>query len=363
MEKITTINALRGIAALWVMLSHCAIWGGYVGYNPNAKVAVDIFMMVSGFLMMYTADLVHTVDKNWLAFYIRRFFRLSPGYYVELILAVVLAKYFVPGYRLLGELNHNLQLSNLTANFSISNIVLHVTYVFGLVPKSAFSTMLPDWSLSLEMQFYLLFPLLFIFLKNIPSLFKLTILFGVSVLISVLAGRYIMQYYSEVSLIVYQLPMFLIGVFIYYGSRQSDRVRRIFSLGLAILFCVYAILLKDHMDGLYLLFAAVVLVLSCRSGGVGMAINRFFDNRLFTILSDLSFSTYLFHGFFLSIIGAFIEQTLYPMGYSANKCVLLIIACVVPLTYITAYCSYSFIEIPGIKLGKKILKKYNECKL
>ena len=71
MKKISTINGLRGISCLWVVISHCGIWGGYKGYNPNAKVAVDIFMMISGFLMMYTTEIVHNKqsfenNKSWI---------------------------------------------------------------------------------------------------------------------------------------------------------------------------------------------------------------------------------------------------------------------------------------------------------
>lgn len=360
MKKITTINALRGLSALWVVLAHCGIWGGYKGYNPNAKVAVDIFMMASGFLMMYTVELVHNKDKSWVNFYIRRFFRLSPGYYVELALAIALAKYFVPSYHELGQLNNNIYLSKIVADFSVSNILIHITYLFGLFPQRSFSTMLPDWSLSLEMQFYLIFPLLFLFLKNGPSLFKISIWSGLAIILSLFARKYIMPHFSEVSLILYQLPMFLIGIFVYYGSRQSNKQRKIFSFGLAILFCFYGILIKDHRDNAYLLFAAVLLILSCNNNKLSSAINDFFDNKFFTILSDLSYSVYLFHGFYLSIIGAFIESRLYPLGYNANQCVSLIILCVIPLTYFTAYFSYKFIETPGIALGRLSIKKYNQ---
>lgn len=86
-------------------------------------------------------------------------------------------------------------------------------------------------------------------------------------------------------------------------------------------------------------------------------VSGFFSKKIFTILSDLSYSAYLFHGFFLAIIGAFVEQKLYPLGYSANECVLIIIICVIPFTYLFAFCSYHLIEIPGIALGRLIIKK------
>ncbi|CAH2786711.1 MAG: Acyltransferase 3 [uncultured Caballeronia sp.] len=42
----------------------------------------------------------------------------------------------------------------------MSNVVTHLTYTFGMFPRYAFNTPLPDWSIGLEMQFYAVFPLL-----------------------------------------------------------------------------------------------------------------------------------------------------------------------------------------------------------
>ncbi|MGZ4971449.1 MAG: acyltransferase family protein, partial [Limisphaerales bacterium] len=48
------LDGLRGGAALWVLVAHCMIWGGWYGVPvPSPKIAVDIFMVVSGFLMVF----------------------------------------------------------------------------------------------------------------------------------------------------------------------------------------------------------------------------------------------------------------------------------------------------------------------
>lgn len=71
------LNAFRGAAALWVVVAHCMIWGG-VPFNPipDPKLAVDLFMLLSGFLMLYTVD---RSRKDWGRFGLRRFFRLAPA--------------------------------------------------------------------------------------------------------------------------------------------------------------------------------------------------------------------------------------------------------------------------------------------
>ena len=275
MKRLSVLNGLRGISALWVVLAHCGVWGGYKGYNPNAKVAVDIFMMISGFLMMYTTEITHrnqTLDnkKNrWVIFYLRRFFRLSPGYYVSLILAFVISPYFVTSYHELGNLNGNNWLASIPVDFSLTNMFLHFTYVFGLLPKQSFSTMLPDWSLGLEMQFYLIFPLIFLLFRSNVNTYIKIIFCVLTLCISLVTKKTIMPYYSEVSLIIYQLPVFLIGVAIYQAFFHSHNKRQQYTFILIVLLlCVYTLIIKDHIDNLYLLLAAILLMMACSNSNI-----------------------------------------------------------------------------------------------
>ena len=362
MKQNAFINALRGFSALWVVIAHCCIWGGYKGYIPDPKVAVDIFMMVSGFLMMYTVNLTHKNEpfelrRNWLKFYIRRFFRISPAYYLSLFVAITLYRIYVPSYQELGRLNHNLKLANLSADFSLSNMLLHISYVFGLVPSKAFSTLLPDWSLSLEMQFYFLFPVIFMFFHKNPSRRKIIAFTIVAIIVSLLSKKFIMNVFTESSLILYQLPMFLIGILIYkFSIKGANKENKYFYAFTAMLLCLYSMIIKNHHDNIYLLFAALFLIISLRGNLLAKKVNLFFDKVLFLKMSDLSFSVYLFHGFFLSILGALIEKKLYLQGYNSNQCVLIIILVVIIFTYLFAFVVHKYIELPGIKFGKLVIK-------
>ena len=106
-----SIAALRALAAFWVLAAHCMIWGGWYGVPlPSPKYAVDLFMMISGFLMVAQADARGTAEplsqgRNRLRFWLRRYFRLAPAYYLALGLAVVTAPYFLAGYQALQDLN------------------------------------------------------------------------------------------------------------------------------------------------------------------------------------------------------------------------------------------------------------------
>src|SRR5437868_2882376 len=51
-SHLAHLDGLRGMAALWVLVAHVGIWTGYA-WLPNPKLAVDIFIVCSGFLMVH----------------------------------------------------------------------------------------------------------------------------------------------------------------------------------------------------------------------------------------------------------------------------------------------------------------------
>ena len=56
-RRIVFINVFRAGAAYWVLCAHCMIWGGWFWLPlPPAKSAVDLFMMISGYLMAANAS-------------------------------------------------------------------------------------------------------------------------------------------------------------------------------------------------------------------------------------------------------------------------------------------------------------------
>jgi peptidoglycan/LPS O-acetylase OafA/YrhL len=106
------LNGIRAFAAFWVVTGHCFIWGGsWLDMSvPAPKIAVDLFMVLSGFLMAYTVQNREASESmsspaNWLRFYARRYFRLAPAYYLCLFLVVALAPLYLGGYTHLRELN------------------------------------------------------------------------------------------------------------------------------------------------------------------------------------------------------------------------------------------------------------------
>ncbi len=90
------LDGLRGIASFWVVVSHVMMLTGWmVPVMSWGTLAVDLFMILSGFLMTYQA-LTREADEpldslgTWVRFLLRRFFRLAPVYYLLLFIALLL---------------------------------------------------------------------------------------------------------------------------------------------------------------------------------------------------------------------------------------------------------------------------------
>src|SRR5687768_12405012 len=92
-DRLGCLDGMRGLAALWVVIGHVLIlcqWGVPIVATP--EYAVDLFMMISGFLMFYQMSLRAEREplnksSSWFRFWIRRFFRIAPVYYVVLAIA------------------------------------------------------------------------------------------------------------------------------------------------------------------------------------------------------------------------------------------------------------------------------------
>ena len=160
----TDIQALRALAIALVVVTH--IWptrlsGGYVG--------VDVFFVISGFLITshLTSELTRTGRVRLAAFYARRVRRLLPAALLVLAITAVLVVVFLPyprwgrnGWEILSSATYveNWYLSAMSVNYSALN--------------DAASAVQHYWSLSVEEQFYLIWPWLLLLGATIASRFR-----------------------------------------------------------------------------------------------------------------------------------------------------------------------------------------------
>lgn len=151
------IDGLRAIAVLPVLFFHAGIPGFSGGY-----IGVDVFFVISGFLI--TGILLRELDASEFSitkFYVRRARRILPAFYVVLAVTLVL------GWMLLLPLELiQLAKNSIATIFFVSNIALwKESGYFDMVAE--LKPLLHTWSLSVEEQFYLFWPLaLALFYRN-----------------------------------------------------------------------------------------------------------------------------------------------------------------------------------------------------
>lgn len=152
----TDINGLRAYAVLAVLLYHLGIPGIASGY-----IGVDVFFVISGFLMAsIILPKLEAGDFSVAAFYAARIRRILPA------LAVVCSAVLALGWFMLGPVDYNKVAIHIGSSLSFSsNFVYRAEQGYFDAP-SLTKWLLHTWSLAVEAQFYLTFPLLLLALKK-----------------------------------------------------------------------------------------------------------------------------------------------------------------------------------------------------
>lgn len=144
------LDGLRAVCVLAVVAYHLGeLRGGFLG--------VDVFFVISGFLItrLLLAERERTGTVALGAFWRRRFKRLVPALLVVLVAVAVAAKAWLPAWRMSGVRNDALGALFYVANW---HFVLGGTSYFA--DQAGLSPLRHTWSLAIEEQYYLLWPLL-----------------------------------------------------------------------------------------------------------------------------------------------------------------------------------------------------------
>lgn len=355
------LNFFRSIAALWVVLAHCAIWGwGGVFDVLEPKKAVDLFMVISGFLMVYTIDKGREREnpfgwETWRKFYIRRFFRIAPAYYLAFLVAAAVQGWILPAAGHLMALHpgwwNGVHLTS--PDYSLLSLFLHATFLFGLLPQYAAVSGLPAWSLSVEMQFYALFPLIYMAARRWSFPLIAVVMAGASILFArqYLHGvdKGVLPRFAEPSLLAFHLAKFIVGMLIY----EAGRTRR--PLLLAIAIAVLLVTVRVYGVSAVGLVLVVVALACCWYGGVPAWVARVFHSAPVKFLSETSYSVYLIHNLLINLVGWPVLAWAVGSGAPLWAAESALTVSVVITAYPLAYLMYRTVEIAGIEWGKRMV--------
>ena len=148
------VDGLRALAVLSVLLYHLE-----PSWLPGGFAGVDIFFVISGFIVSVSVGERPAVGLLRFAgfFYARRMVRILPALVVCLLATTLATAVLVPP----AWLSNGIARTGLAAFFGLSNFVLAQNDGNYFSPVAEFNPFTHTWSLGVEEQFYLIFPLVF----------------------------------------------------------------------------------------------------------------------------------------------------------------------------------------------------------
>ncbi len=349
------IDGLRAIAVLSVLVFHFQIYlfdfriisGGFLG--------VDIFFVISGYLIssLLFKEYLNDNKINFLNFYIRRIRRLLPLLFFVSIITIIVAWYIILPSEFLDLIYSVYNAITFRANFYFQQ----TGSLYG-ADISDIRPFLHTWSLSVEEQFYFLFPIFFLLILIFIKRF-LTILVFVGIFFSLALAEWGSIYYPN--FIFYMLPSrgweLLTGVLITCLENNTNKNKiyifiknkgEYFSFFGFLLIIISIIFINDNYRHPSIITVPVVLgtffIIASQNKNI---IYKFLKSNILVFIGLISYSLYLWHYPVLALSRI--------LEYSSSINIHIIIK--ILLIFTLSCLSYFFIEKPFRK-SKLISNKF-----
>ena len=351
MKYISQLDGVRAIAVISVIISHWAPKGWMITKFTKLFNGVDVFFVLSGFLI--TMILLHNREKTALtehrngtvmkSFFMRRALRIFPIYY--LALAII---YFIGDDSNTDIRSNYLYFFTYTSNF----------YFFQMQSWNGMLSHL--WSLSVEEQFYLVWPWLMLYCKKKHVL--------PVILVSIFTGLLFQLIFKNVYLagiLTFTcLDAFGVGALLAYiqvnnPSFFHERYKWILAIGvvslaLMILHFNYRLdyLSARNLTAVFMFWLIVEILL--KGEKKSFLPNYVFNNPLLVFMGKISYGLYLYHMMIPHFTRDFLFQmnSHLPAGLSYHNNHLVHLENFILLIGIS-YLSYLYIEMPFLGLKKR----------
>jgi len=364
-EKYGWVNALRGYAILLVILIHSSqqlsVSKTMQLLTHTGDVGVQLFFIMSSFTLFLSYSKRKERETLYVkrAFFIRRFFRIAPYYYLAGMIYIIFALVTVKKVNVLY----------LIANYTFTNgiIIPAINYI----PPGG-------WSVGVEMLFYLTIPFLY---KYVDTLKKAIITLVIAIVLSNginLFAYYLIENYTKYDWIAIrgwylyfwlpnQFPLFIYGIILFFIFKKNNIGRKtglvllLSSIVLLILLMFYPFsnsypnyfFQREYVYGfVFLLFAL----------GLYFSQSKILTNKVIQKIGIVSFSMYLNHFIILYGFGYVIRKIIKNitfLNHINSDFVFIGFYCfTVCIAYILSNITYRIVELNGIKLGDYLIQKY-----
>ncbi|MEJ0004933.1 MAG: acyltransferase [Steroidobacteraceae bacterium] len=302
---LTYVDQLRGIAILMVIAVHAA---QAVANLPDALIilleygqtGVQLFFVVSAFTLCRSHASRQSEENATLKFYLRRFFRIAPLYYLAIAL-----------YWTIGTVFDGFGRVPSPWAYSRGNTVANVLFAHGFI-RSANNVVVPGgWSIGTEMAFYAVFPVLILICLQAYSHFRAraTWMLAMAAFALSVAACIALAHSTVVFLVLnsflyfnllVQAPVFMLGVAAYFQYRESH-------MPIAAPACSVLAFLILTLLGIVLLqlrTSAATVMLPIASGASFVFLLDAFRTlqrnwRVLARIGQVSYSMYIFHFVFV----------------------------------------------------------------
>lgn len=348
-SRLDFIDGLRGLAIAMVVLRHYYL-GVYTPSLPRITdvmslgyLGVSLFLILSGFCVTWAYVGQNAREFRWQEFAIRRATRILPAYYAALALFIIVS------------------LPMPWSEF-IWQSVTHLTMTHNFFYSTVLALKGPFWSLALESQLYVIFPLLFLGYKRFGILKVLLFIFVIQMTFRGFVASYIGTEYNELTF-VWQYSLagrvleFTLGVLAAVLIRQQVLAPRFKLLTKALpafaFLSLAAAYIAKHTSGATapltdLLWALGFFAMLLGASLHGSLLNRILSWRPLVQLGVISYSVYLLHQLFLIPLTDYVRQTI-----SQPWLVLTLMLPVIAVTITLCYGFYLLVEKPSQRYFSK----------
>lgn len=377
-KYLPSIDSLRAIAVIAVIIYHID-----ANYLPGGFLGVDLFFVLSGYLIssLIIKEYKSTGTVNLYNFYVRRARRLLPAVYFMITVVLIIITLFN------GVLLKKSYLDALFGYVYSSNwwYIFHkLDYFDSFGSQSPFKHL---WSLAIEEQFYMFFPLIFLIFNrksksnNSNSKLNKNFIYVVLSLILVSLIAHILLFdinninriYFGTDTRAFSLLVGVVGAILYPMDRLSERTTKKDNMIYSIVSLVSILVLIGIMintseyntwlyRGGFLLVAIIGLIIIISSGRQYTFMSKLLSFKPFVFIGKISYSLYLWH-FPILVVTTPVSEIGNPNLFYVTLRIILI--------FLVATGSYMFVETPIRKLGfvnyinllfKRIMKFKNNTK-
>lgn len=345
-QRLILLDYMRAISIIGVLGFHF-----FPKVVPMGYLGVDVFFLISGYLITRQIDTRFDVERkklSLLTFYEKRFLRLFPA----TVLPIIFLYFF---FLIFGSHDYFVEICKqiLFSMFGLANYhFFENTGYFQLNARSL--PLLHFWSLSIEIQFYIIFPLVFIAFKLRHKVGQGIILFCLvlTLVLGVLSDlNFTTSYFSS----YIRFSEILLGTIAYYSTKNHkpefpNRKSRFFlTLSFILVFCIFV----SRINGMPKSLLSIILILTVFSNLLLLNKSHFggrgTTHKLLILIGKSSYSIYIYHWIILVTMG---YRT--PKSNSFLFSIFLLIS-----SLCIGFLSYKFIELSALKnRNVKVFKTY-----